>query len=325
MRQISTTRAAGGIAYALIAAIAACHSPTSSSGGGNGALTSLAGRIAFVRTGLSGVGAVQVKPDGTGAGFVVTAPAFVTPLVSAISPDGHHLAVEMEFGPVNKIAIYDLRTGANTPFPADQTHGYDAPSWSPSGTEIAFEDGRSAFATYSGAIEYGRVLVASADGTGARAVGDSAILGSAVTWSHDGTEVLYSRAGVLVSVKADGSSVSPVPIGSVSQVYDPALSPDGTRIALVGILSGSSSPAIIVMNADGTSPASLATTQPGDFHPAWSPDGTMLAIERDLTGSLDSLGVIVVMSANGSNPHIVSPAGSSQFDDRWPSWGPATP
>jgi len=326
MRQSSAPRAARGFACVLIAASAACHSPTSSNGGGGGggALTSLAGRLAFVRSDLYTRGSWQVKPDGTGAGAVVEAPAFGTPLATAVSPDGHRLAVEMQQGnDVSRISVHDLRSGGSTPFPADQTRGYGAPSWSPSGAEIAFEDGRSMFSVLSGAIEYGRVYVANADGSGARVVGDSAVLGSALTWSHDGTQVLYSRAFVLVSVKGDGSTVTPVPIGSAAAVLDPAMSPDGTRIAL-SALAPDSTLMLFVMNADGSSPTMLAGGLQDDRHPAWSPDGTLLAIQRMPRTSVDSLAVIVVMSATGANAHVVSPAGSLVLDT-WPSWGPATP
>lgn len=322
MPHSASLRAARGIAAAVFAAMAACHNPTDAGGGGNGAVTSLAGRIAFSRTAaFSSPGEFEIKPDGTAGGVLFTPPAFSFAIANAVSADGHVLAIELQFSNLTQIVLADLRTGAITPFPADQVHGYGAPSWSPGGGQIAFQDGTDGSTVFIPTLIFGRVLVANADGSGMVAVGDSAILGSAVTWSHDGTHILYSRVGKLVSVMANGSTVNPVAIGSADSVLDPALSPDGTKIAFAN--GWPAQTVITVMNADGSAPMPVATSMSGDRHPAWSPSGAQLAIERYATLTVDAP-VIVVMGSTGTDTLTVSPAGSL-FEDHWPAWGPAAP
>ena len=320
MLDIAAPRAVRVIAPVLFAATAACHNMAEPhGGGGGGAQTSVAGKLVFARSDIGESVVIQVKPDGSAPSVINSTPRFAIPIGTAVSADGHHIAVEEQLINKTHIVLWDLSTGDTVPFPADQAHGYSAPSWSPSGSEIAFAD--DAGGPFPPEPVFGRVFVANADGSGARTVGDSAILGSAVTWSHDGTHVLYSRVGVLVSVMADGSTASPVPIGSADSVLDPAMSPDGTHIAFADGWPGGT--VIVVMNADGSSPVQVSTPQVSDRHPNWSPDGTMLAFERSAY-SVEASSAILVMGVTGSNLHSVSPAGT-EFFDRWPSWGPAAP
>lgn len=60
--------------------------------------------------------------------------------------------------------------------------------------------------------------------------------------------------------------------------FEPAVSPDGRRIAFVSTRDGN--PEIYVMAADGSAPRRLTDWRRDDMAPLWSPDGTQLAFLR---------------------------------------------
>jgi Tol biopolymer transport system component len=95
----------------------------------------------------------------------------------------------------------------------------------------------------------------------------------------------------------------------------PAWSPDGTKLAFVGVLPGPSGNygRIFIANRDGTgvrqvSPEVAATDYQFDTSPSWAPDGTRLAFSRS--------GVLYLINADGSG--LVS-TGVSGTD---PAWSP---
>ncbi len=100
---------------------------------------------------------------------------------------------------------------------------------------------------------------------------------------------------------------------------DPAISPDGTRIAfdrfdLSGHLTG-----IYLMNADGSHIVRI-TTPPasavgGDQLPDFSPDGTKLAFVRD--GSDGGDGTIYIVGIDGMGLRKVTPTSADAWRPRW--------
>jgi mannan endo-1,4-beta-mannosidase len=96
---------------------------------------------------------------------------------------------------------------------------------------------------------------------------------------------------------------------------DPALSPDGTRIAFQSTRDGDYE--IFVMNVDGSGVVQLTTNTAIDQSPAWSPDGNRIAFvsNRLSNGNVD----VFVMNADGTNvTRLTTSAGA----DGYPSWSP---
>jgi TolB protein len=142
--------------------------------------------------------------------------------------------------------------------------------------------------------------------------------------------IAFGCGSQICTTAPDGSRLT-----SLTEGYDralvassgmPVFSPDGSRIAFVGVdQQGSSSGGganydVFVMNADGSDVANL-TTSPQDVRsgdsqgsPTWSPDGSMIAYWND--SSDHAAQGVYVMNADGSDQHKVSGGGSSM------SWSP---
>lgn len=122
-----------------------------------------------------------------------------------------------------------------------------------------------------------------------------------VAWSCD-----YGCGGLAV-MNVDGSGQTRLDYGG----YDPAVSPDGTRILFASYDD------IYVMNANGSGRVNLTQHPAFDLEPRWSPDGTRIVFtsDRDAGGAFD----VFVMNADGSNPVNVS---NHPARDNQASWSP---
>jgi len=77
--------------------------------------------------------------------------------------------------------------------------------------------------------------------------------------------------------------------------YDPAWSPDGSRIAFVSDRDGATD--VYVMNADGSDQRNVTQHSSTDGGPSWSPDGSMLLFHSDRDGDTD----LYVIGADGTD------------------------
>src|SRR5262249_24588031 len=98
---------------------------------------------------------------------------------------------------------------------------------------------------------------------------------------------------------------------------DPAISPDGTRVAFVWNGGSGEAYSLYVQLVDSESPLRL-TSEPGveDRVPAWSPDGQKLAFTRS---TRDGCGILVVPSLGGAE-RSVGPCGDRDY--RRIAWSP---
>lgn len=125
--------------------------------------------------------------------------------------------------------------------------------------------------------------------------------------------VTFSDETYIYTVSADGSGLKRLTSGPARD-FDPAWSPDGTRIVFRSERDGSSQ--IYVMNADGTGQRNISRTVEDNWGPAWSPDSAW----------------IVFNSGRGSqhramDGYVMRPDGSDvrKLGDIWleyPAWSP---
>jgi Tol biopolymer transport system component len=132
----------------------------------------------------------------------------------------------------------------------------------------------------------------------------------------------------IYTMNPDGSNVQRLTNNPAHNYFDPAWSPDGSKITFVRF-SGTYNDSlrlytdivyeIFVMNADGSDQRRLTQSR-SDFSPAWSPDGTKIAFWRIDSITMPSSWGIFVMNADGSDQRAV--ASTSNSDLQEPAWSP---
>ncbi len=113
-------------------------------------------------------------------------------------------------------------------------------------------------------------------------------------------------------MNADGSGVTRLTTDPAMD-FDPAWSPDGSRLAFRSHRDGNEE--VYLMLANGSDQRNLSNAPGGDYSPAWSPDGVWIAFMSDRAGGAN----VWVMRPDGSDPRQVTDLrGISEY----PTWSP---
>lgn len=142
-------------------------------------------------------------------------------------------------------------------------------------------------------------------------------------WSPDTLKILFQsdripNASVAVHfqiyvMNTDGSSVAKLTAVDTADSYQPAWSPDGTKIVFGSNRDGNGE--IYVMDPNGANVVRLTYDSAEDGQPAWSPDGSKIAFATARDGNDE----IYVMNPDGAAPvNLTNNAGS----DLTPAWSP---
>jgi hypothetical protein len=223
------------------------------------------------------------------------------------SPDGKRLVYfECDFYysyyySCSGLRVFDTETRTEVLVPNTVSGLY--PSWSPTGSEIAF------VAVPPGGNELALMLI-NVDGSDARPVwvANPAWSGPP-SWSPDGQKIAFSCSVVpgqldICVVNRDGTGFSQL-TDDTAPDFDPAWSPDGSTIAYTTRFTGSQGTEIVLITAGGSYLRTLAS----GFDPAWSADGSRIVFAR---GS-----GLSVINADGTGLHPLTTGQHSA-----PAWRP---
>jgi Tol biopolymer transport system component len=124
----------------------------------------------------------------------------------------------------------------------------------------------------------------------------------AVGQGESGGLIAFAAGGEIFVMNADGSGLKQLTVGVAGvHNYQPALSPDGTRVAFSSNL-GNKGFDIYVVSVGGKGLRRLTSDVKDENEPAWSPDGTKIAFVR---GNDATIGGVVVMSCMSSAMEIL--------------------
>jgi Tol biopolymer transport system component len=142
---------------------------------------------------------------------------------------------------------------------------------------------------------------------------------TSISWAPDGKHIVVSRGQddgeALYRLNADGSD--PRRLTSFdAAAEDPAVSPDGRRIAYAAI-PGDYGVDLYVAGADGSGAKRLTHSEDFEGGPAWSPDGRQIAFVRGY--DLDFQSDLYVMRADGTHARRLTHGSDLE---QLPSWSP---
>ncbi|MEW6650489.1 MAG: DPP IV N-terminal domain-containing protein, partial [Chloroflexota bacterium] len=234
-----------------------------------------------------------------------------TPLGSLDTPPLPEIATET---PTPKASL--TPTTESTPTPTATLTPSPSPTPLGGGGQIAFSSNRT------GNMQ---VWIMNVDGTQQLPLTNLPDGACKPAWSPDGQKIAFispcasrrdqydnSKIFILDLIAGGSPVMLPLP-PSPSADYDPAWSPDGSRIAFTSTRSGN--PDIYVYNFKNSTFLQLTSNRFHEKYPTWSPMGNQIAYVRESV-----YGQIWVMSDNGENQRRFSVSG--EIHDLWPSWSP---
>jgi Tol biopolymer transport system component len=204
------------------------------------------------------------------------------------------------------LAIFVMDIQAKTVRRLTNTDGNLGPAWSPDGKRIAFSSDRTGRS---------QIYIMNADGSSEINISQNTDSDGEPRWSPDGQQIAFvsvheNSFPQIYTMAPDGTHRRRLTgLGSLHPLDGsfPTWSPDGKQIAFSSAHDGS--PAVFVMNADGTNVILLVE---GPSYPVWSPDAKYIA-----TVELPPAINIIDVSA----PQAVSPF-PKIADGVQPAWSP---
>jgi Tol biopolymer transport system component len=217
-----------------------------------------------------------VNPDGSNYEVKTIPDPTLNLGCGAWSPDGDRFACEGwdDVRPDRAAGLFSVRTadfGGLVRLTTNPYGGHDIPGdYSPDGTRIVFlrdnplqPQGQTA------------VFVANSDGTSLRQITPWALHGCcSVTWSPDGTTILFDARGSLYAVSPDGSDLRKIPVGvhdGRSHAFVAGWSPDGKRIGFTLCLQKRQQCDVYTMKRDGTDVVQVTNTPQFKEFDDWGP------------------------------------------------------
>lgn len=168
------------------------------------------------------------------------------------------------------------------------------------------------------------IYIMNADGSGIRQLTSNTAFDCCPDWSPDGSRLVFNSNWPdgdqdIYAIGSDGSALTNLTNASGDD-RNPAWSPDGTKIAFDARRDGQAE--IYVMNADGSNQVRLTNLFSAERGPAWHPSGTVIAYDSNqVEAQSEAQGDhdIFIMYSDGSNQVRLF---DTPEEDRWPAWSP---
>jgi len=238
----------------------------------------------------------------------------------AWSPDGQRLAMRIDFGAGDGIAIMQLQGSGNNLSGTQPTAIFnefsDAPDWSPDGNQLVF------MASGSPGWIINRYAI---DSTNLSQISGIPNRLRDPKWSPDGQKILFAAdvenngSSDIYVVNLDGSGLTRL---TDNDYYEgsPNWAPDGQKIVYSAEVNDNKD--LFIMNMDGSGLFQLTSDPADEFDAAWSPDGTRIAFTstRNDTNFGNNYEIYVI-NADGSAEMRLT---YNQANDRWPDWRPVS-
>jgi TolB protein len=194
-----------------------------------------------------------------------------------ISPDGSRIAYVSEQN--GRYGLWVMNSDGTNAVQLPYVGNAGAPAWSPDSTRIAFGGDEP---------DWWEIWVIDADGSNPRRLTTHAEPAGTPNWSPDGQRIIYQISTVswreLYTVNPDGTEQQPFLAATSPSHHDPVWSPDGTQLATLRYVVGSSGPhELWLMDADGTNGRLLVAPITSWMlnNIAWSADSNWLVFAKD--------------------------------------------
>jgi Tol biopolymer transport system component len=218
----------------------------------------------------------------------------------------------------SQLLVADLDTGRIRQLTRRAAGGYN-PSWSPDGTQIAFEWGNDGPCN---SLACSRIFLINADGSRRRPITPAIRRCEQAAWSPAGDRIAYvqwrpsigseNRSSIWIR-SVDGREVRRLTFAKAAFDSSPVWSPDGTKIVFSRDAKG---PAYgnYVINVDGSGLRRLRGN-PYTHIRSWSSDGKRLTGSR-VYGRWNNKDLSVVLNSDGSGERLLLRGGGG------PVWSP---
>ncbi len=271
------------IVVSLLPALASCGD------GGGGSLSPPGGRIAFASD-RDGNGEVYVmNADGSGQTNLTNHPAQDGD--PWWSPDGEEIAFSSFRDEIPDIYVMTA-DGSETRRLTDTPAVDGSVRWSADGGRIALfsfhSQGDGFLWVANSDLSDLRPLLAGIHPAGPEVECAGGFPGG---WLPDGERIVFrgsnAETGALqiCSVKTDGTDIRVIFSEPNTSSGEPAVSPDGSRIAFISDRDGNFE--IYVVDVNGKNLRRVTNDAGKDLNPAWSPDGEWIAFASDRNGNFD--------------------------------------